>query len=218
MMSLWLCYWFFLIVVSTCLLYIDCGKQTPQKPPKPPAAGWCRTSHKPKKPAQSGYDGYCKACYQDKFPNKYKAKLMQRKKQCAWCMKQQVNTRNGFCKPCISARSCETCSAVNTDKDAVSCVECCNVRERLGATQTRLALWCVSCTSVSDRDARMCRGCLRHLTGTCHHCRTRQQLLSTTHHCADSDCGTSVRFCAQCAGAVVTSARVQCKTLLAREW
>ena len=129
--------WVFLVLVCICLLSIDAGKQTPQKQPQTPAAGWCHTRHRPNKPAQSGYDGYCKACYQDKFPKKYLDKQLQRKKQCAWCAELRDTIGGKFCKPCFSARSCEECSAVNTDNEAVSCVQCCTVREKLGATQSR---------------------------------------------------------------------------------
>ena len=110
-----------------------------------PLYGWCRTKHDPKRPAQSGHDGYCKACYKARFPNKYAAKQANIKKSCGFCRELRHNLRAGVCKPCRAARACGGCGDVNLNAAAASCMNCYASRQQRGASQTRLAMWCASC-------------------------------------------------------------------------
>ena len=114
---------------------------------------WCRTRHSPRVPAQSGHGGYCKACFAKRFPREHAKKQKGRLKLCSHCGNQRQVTSVGFCKPCTKARSCNVCFAVNADSSAVTCSMCCQRRERLGATQTALALWCESCTTSEERSS-----------------------------------------------------------------
>ncbi len=176
-----------------------------------PQAGWCRTKHRPKKPAQSGHDGYCKACFRELFPGKHKAKQKNRKETCIFCDSVGELTQTGLCRPCVRARACDVCGAYNLDRDAHVCLDCCDHREKLGAVQPRLAMWCVDCTSASERSAQLCRPCFGRARGRCHHCTKVQELEHKVFHCAESACGCRMRFCAQCARVLGRPQKVLCK-------
>ena len=128
-----------------------------------PIFGWCAGSHRPRKPAQSGYtdargNRYCKPCYREKFPRLYAQKIQRRKEACGFCGKDRELSQ-GFCKPCIAARACDTCGEVNTVRSAMLCTNCGTQRQALGAVGARLALWCLICTSADDRESGHCRKC-----------------------------------------------------------
>ncbi len=62
---------FFFVGNFIFLLSAEAGKDVRKNKKQLPAAGWCLTRHRPLKIAQSGYGGYCKVCYQEKFPKKH---------------------------------------------------------------------------------------------------------------------------------------------------
>ncbi len=196
-----------------CLVWSAFPAVTGVKSPPPPLHGWCRTKHRPKKAAQSGFDGYCKACFRQYFPKKHATKLAQRAKtKCGFCKKLVDGCQNDVCSPCFLARSCDGCSAVNLNASAPCCTHCPELREKLGAAQPRLVLWCASCSSASELSAAMCRPCLRRLSGRCHHCEKSVQCLPQTFHCHTNGCARVMRFCMQCASAFGKTDKVLCKS------
>ena len=82
-----------------------------------PLYGWCKTMHKPLKAAQSGYEGYCKSCYQQKFPEKHRSKQDSRMLICGYCGEKRELV-HGSCKPCSRARACASCGARAQDAAA----------------------------------------------------------------------------------------------------
>ena len=152
-----------------CICYLDSAFGAKQK--QEPRTGWCLTKHKPPKAAQSGYEGYCKTCYKEKFPEKHAAKLQRRNKPCPCCGQCLDLRANGYCKSCITSRSCARCGDVSHDQSAVACSSCSVLREQLGATQQRLALWCGSCYSMEECMSGVCGSCYETMfKDSCEHC------------------------------------------------
>ncbi len=120
-----------------CLLEAAATKSMPTPTPW---FGWCKTKHIPKTAAQSGYttgsDTYCKSRFKNKKKqNEYADKLAKRKKTLAFCLGVQELYRDGPCKHCFPARSCDTCGLVNQPSQAVPCNNCLALRTRLGAAR-----------------------------------------------------------------------------------
>ena len=138
-----------LLALALCSLThtVDAAKRKREEPIPPPKHGWCQGDHKPKKPkaAQSGHGGFCKSCFAKRYPEEHAAKLQKRreaKKPCKVCGEPKELQSSGLCRPCSSARSCETCGAINAALSVTCCLQCAKTREKLGAKQRRLALWC----------------------------------------------------------------------------
>ena len=160
--------WIFSFLCYAFCLLVLCGSADGVA--TTPAAGWCRAKHTPAKAAQSGFDGYCKSCYKEKHPKKYAAKVSGRKVKCKFCSKLRESGGGNLCKPCMRARSCESCAASNLAKSSAICSRCHAFRASLGAAQSRLAMWCVTCTSAVERATALCRSCYTSLSGACYHC------------------------------------------------
>ena len=135
MTQFWLRLYIFVVFAYVCAW---CALGVKEISSKPPSAGWCRSKHRPKKAAQSGFDGYCKACYREKHPRKYAAKSAGRKKMCVSCSEVCEIGRANLCRPCLRARSCDSCDAVSLRKSAAACGNCHTLHESLGATRSRL--------------------------------------------------------------------------------
>ena len=66
---------------------------------------FCITNHRPPVPAQGGYKNYCKACFKNKFPRLYLAKLREREKVCSMCKQLEKELRkHDLCKGCLKAK------------------------------------------------------------------------------------------------------------------
>jgi len=180
---------------------------------KPPSAGWCRTSHRPPKAAQSGYDGYCKPCFRLLFPKKHAVKLKGRLKPCQFCHEIKDIQKNGFCKTCTRARSCDSCGTVNEDTAATVCVSCGPTRISLarGVGQERLALWCASCCSESERASAKCRACFAKVF-ICHHCERKEFECAGSYHCSVEECLAAFQLCLACSPLTLGRSRLQCKS------
>ena len=183
-----------LLLVSVWWSLSEAGKG--QGTPPAPTAGWCKTKHRPKKPAQSGHRGFCKACFREKFPKEHEEKQRQRKNTCSYCHDYKDIQSNGFCKPCISARSCDRCDGVNVKRKAPTCSFCVTTRDGLGAGQHRLALWCASCYSEVERKLGRCCACFEKFQefqekrkgSVCDHCGNNAEDAVFEGVCAISGC------------------------------
>ncbi len=90
------CLILFAAFVCTCSFCTNSDKQESRKTSKTPAAGWRLNKHRPKKAAQSGYDGYCKVCFQERFPKRCDKKQLRRKKHCVFLQKGGRNVSMGL--------------------------------------------------------------------------------------------------------------------------
>ena len=120
-------------------------------------------------------------------------------KTCARCLEKK-ELSGEFCRPCRRARSCSECGAVNVKKTATVCSNCKDLRANLGAVQSRLALWCLVCTSASDRSLGLCKQCLddrreqeRSIQeGQCDHCKRVGMGLPHELRCSESSCRIAI--------------------------
>ena len=193
---------FFLLETSP----IDAVKNTPK-------AGWCENHHRPRKAAQSGYDGYCKACYKKKHPKKYEAKVEKRKALCFYCGHARDLSAKGLCKPCSKARSCSQCFEVSLDTRAAFCLCCSKRRESLGAVQNVLASWCLSCSTVQQRESGLCHNCwAKRLEFSCHHCGRADESMDAPMRCAEASCPTRFHLCRVCLPMTLGISELLCKT------
>ena len=56
------------------------------------------------KPAQSGHDGYCKKCFRQLFPERFREKQNKQKQECEMC--HEVNFLvKGLCHACTGERA-----------------------------------------------------------------------------------------------------------------
>jgi hypothetical protein len=140
---------------SGCLHY--CKTCYKKKCPIEHAAMMCRKCKK--MPAQSGCLKNCKTCFKKKYPKEHAAMSAKRRKQCVICSKKGELVKKQFCQPCYNARKCKKCDAVNQDKNAAHCMNCFKTREALGATQSRLAMWCPACTEPVHLSSGLCEAC-----------------------------------------------------------
>ncbi len=148
--------WVSFFGLSGLFLCAYAGKKTSV----PPAAGWCRTKHRPPKAAQSAacFKGYCKACFKEKFPKEHAKKQQERiSETCGSCRQKKETDAAGYCRPCRNARCCDLCGEMNVNRKSPQCARCEIKRSALGACQPRLALWCLSCTTETDRGTKVCR-------------------------------------------------------------
>ena len=127
--------------------------------------------------------------------------------------------KKNFCRPCFNARSCGKCGAVNQAGDAAACPECLVERASLGAAQTRLAMWCLPCTSHEQRASELCEVCWQKkvkldeaLGSKCHHCGKPDSVTARVFQCDEHDCQTRMRFCVKCISIGETANKVQCKS------
>ncbi len=166
---------------------------------------------------QSGYQDLCKPCFRKKHPRQYAAKVEGRKKTCAHCLEKK-ELSGEFCRPCRRARSCSECGAVNVKKTAKVCCNCKDLRANLGAVQSRLALWCLVCTSASDRSLGLCKQCLddrreqeRSIQeGQCDHCKRVGMGLPHELRCSESSCRITIHLCGQCVALTRGQEKMQC--------
>ena len=132
---------------------------------------------------------------------------------CSYCNNKRELSAGGFCKPCVRARSCVQCLAVNVDCTAQVCLQCNGRRSQLGAAQDVLALWCASCTSAEERSSKMCRNCYDDSQReACHHCGRPVHSQLKNHRCAESSCSVVFRLCETCSPLLRGQYGVQCKT------
>lgn len=188
--------------------------------------------------AQTGFEGYCKKCYKVMSPKKHSQKLAQRSKHCSICSERKelvwalvrktpsrrlpkktsvTNSMVQICKPCYRAWKCNDCSAVNPQLCAVICGGCSGAREKLGAAQRRLALWCIYCTVLLLRNGkRICAACVSMLSaGSAISASSRASWILKSRqvfHCAEAMCDQKMRFCRRCAAMVASPGPVLCKT------
>ena len=181
-----------LLAICFCCLPSEAAKAVPKSKAK--AAGVCKDKLCATK-AQSGYDGYCKKCFGKKFPQAYAEKVRQRLKNCAACGEAKELQPSGLCKPCTKARSCELCGEVNVASTARTCPSCETVRSRLGATRTRLAMWCLSCFSEQQRASGKCFQCFQC---TCEHCGKDDVEMGKEYKCSEKECGAKFSLCVVC--------------------
>ena len=181
---------FLLLVLCFYLLSSEAAKALPKSKPKP--AGVCKDKLCTTK-AQSGYQGYCKSCFGRKLPEAYAEKLRRRVKHCVFCGDAKELQSSGLCKPCANARSCELCSEVNTASAARTCPSCETTRTHLGATRTRLAMWCAVCFSEQQRASGKCFNCFK-----CHHCGQHAVEMTNEVKCSEKDCGLPFSLCVVC--------------------
>ena len=128
------------------------------KEQEPNATPFCRTTGCNTR-KQKGCEGFCKKCFRRHFPEQHAKKQEQRRGKCVYCGETKELQSGGVCKPCRHARSCESCSAVNMALSPKTCGSCETVRDRLGAKRKRLAMWCLSCYSESQRASGKCHKC-----------------------------------------------------------
>ena len=88
-----LCFCF--IGICIFLFCAEADKGTGDSKKHSPVAGWCLTKHRPLRAAQSGHGGYCKSCYQERFPKKYAEKQRLRKKSCKYCQEERETDADG---------------------------------------------------------------------------------------------------------------------------
>ena len=148
-----------------------------------------------RKAPQSGYEGYCKSCFRLKFPSRHASKQERRRKECPCCGETKELHSSGVCRPCMRARSCESCSKVNVAVEASFCPTCELQREKLGATRQRLAMWCTECFSTAQLASGKCLQCFSY---KCHHCNKHDVDLNTTFRCSESGCASAFNMCATC--------------------
>ena len=182
-----------------------------KKVPDPPLAGWCRTQHRPLKPAQSSYKGFCKKCFQKKFPDEYREKLQDRKKKCKICGLFQDLRKSGVCKVCTRVRKCEVCGTLNEERDAKVCDNCPLLSGPLKVAHARLALWCRQCTTATERSEELCHICSKRSIGECHHCGENAHLCEKQYACDDVTCKKKFRLCEACTAAFQGVDCLQCK-------
>ena len=164
-----------------------------------------------RKAPQSGYEGYCKSCFRLKFPSRHASKQERRRKECPCCGETKELHSSGVCRPCMRARSCESCSKVNVAVEASFCPTCELQREKLGATRQRLAMWCTDCFSTQQLASGKCRACFSHIV-KCHHCNKQDVDLSKPFSCSESDCASVFYMCATCLPYFQGREKVQCKS------
>ena len=164
-----------------------------------------------RKAPQSGYEGYCKSCFRLKFPSRHASKQERRRKECPCCGETKELHSSGVCRPCMRARSCESCSKVNVVVEASFCPTCELQREKLGATRQRLAMWCTDCFSTQQLASGKCRACFSHIV-KCHHCNKQDVDLSKPFRCSESDCASVFYMCATCLPYFQGRENVQCKS------
>ena len=161
------------------------------------------------KAPQSGYEGYCKSCFRLKYPARHASKQERRRKQCPCCGETKELHSSGVCRPCMRARSCESCSKVNVAVEASFCPTCQLQREKLGATRQRLAMWCTECFSTAQLASGKCLQCFSY---KCHHCNKHDVDLNTTFRCSESGCASAFNMCATCLPYFQGREKVQCKS------
>ena len=177
----------------------------------------CRGNHRPKKDApfaQTGYDGYCKACYKQRFPDKYAAKQRSRKRACRFCFEDKEIVRDGMCKTCLRERACqeEGCSWVNVDLSPVRCTACAGLGKNSVALAARCAMRCPTHTSEEDRGLELCRGCADS-RAPCDVCRLEYPRgLLVGYACVSSNCGERIQACSACSGNLSRRGSLECAT------
>ena len=171
-----------LLLLTTCL---------GGKPPDVPRYGWCKGNHEPNdpKPAQSGHDGYCKPCFRQLFPERYRAKQNARKRECEMCQEVKELVK-GICKPCRRERKChiDECDWINKEVGAARRWAC--TRTKFAPKNARLAMACPSHTSEHQRNSGLCSECFDRRQ-ECHHCGVmdgvslqQAQILGNLLHCS----------------------------------
>ena len=178
-----------------------------------PRYGWCKGKHEPNnpRPAQSGHDGYCKTCFRQLFPERFRAKQDARKQECEMCQEVKELVK-GICKTCRRERKChiDKCDWINKEVDAVRCWAC--TRTKIGAKNARLVMACPYHTSAEQRNSGMCSECFERQQ-ECHHCGAMDGVsLQQLHKCSRKDCGVVLRFCSLCIGMTTAMQKLLCKS------
>ena len=157
MLSVASCHHFMLPAVATN--YVFTFLITAHGAPKESLYGWCKKNKCPNK-AQSGDGDYCKTCFRVKFPKEHKEKMQSRKKECEICHASS-ELRQGFCKPCWTARGCSHsgCKWINKDMCAPQCSQC-NLNPSLTtAKHVRLAMCCPFHSTDEQKKPSLCSIC-----------------------------------------------------------
>ena len=154
--------------------------------PKEPTYGWCCKCFDNAQSAHVDSKGnrYCKSCFKEFCPRLHAKLLNQRRhshSECGYCGEIK-ELQQGFCRPCRRARECQTCRAVNEGFEATVCVSCCKRRKALGASAQKLAAWCLTCTTLEERQSEFCLDCYKDVQSRpCHHCAAETKLDAVRH-------------------------------------
>ena len=157
--------------------------------------------------AYAGYEGYCKACFRQRFPKAYGKKLKAIKKACRICGNSGFVRKYGICYTCTRARRCGKSDVVNMNPAAPACRLC-----RAMGQPERVAVSC-SCFTEEERSASLCSTCLTQ----CNHCRSEDNMIKETFTCCEGSCGRSFRICVWCwphlctSESAVSVEKLQCK-------
>ena len=157
----------------------------------------------------AAYQGYCKGCFAIVFPQEYEQIKGLRKKSCIVCGAHRELERS-LCRPCLHSRTCSDCHGLNLALDASRCGNCEGFRKSLGAVQSRLALWCLSCSTADERKHGLCRPCLTVSSTTCDHCASNATGTTSKHKCSASDCSVSFSLCRKCCMVFSSSDQLLC--------
>ena len=177
----------------------------------------CTGYHKPRRgeaypQEQTGYDGYCKSCYKEKFPRKYRDKQEQRKKKCRFCGKQRELVRGIMCKPCHRSRACShpDCSWFNDADEPLLCVACESREKNPHAAGKRCAIACPAHTTAAERDLHLCSACFDSQT-PCSHCSEPAPAGSMMRaQCHEEHCNAIVLLCSACSGTSAGRSKFPC--------
>ena len=165
-----------------------------------PAAGWCKSKHQPRKPAQSGYDGYCKACFRERFPQRFAEKQQNRKQSCRVCG-SHAELSGGTCRPCLRRRTCGKCERFDETAELPLCRHCKTLR-----------LLCSECMSPEEQAQGLCTRCDKTHGGMrCAFCGKESSLSWREARCAVLHCATrNFRVCDACDMPVGRQAQMTC--------
>lgn len=165
-----------------------------------PAAGWCKSKHQPRKPAQSGYDGYCKACFRERFPQRFAEKQQSRKQSCRVCG-SHAELSGGTCRPCLRRRTCGKCQRFDETVELPLCRHCRTLR-----------LLCSECMSPEEQAQGLCTRCKKTPGDMCcAFCGKESSLSSREARCAVLHCATQqFRVCAACDMPIGKQAHMPC--------
>ena len=135
--------------------------------------------------------------FRKKFPQKYQEKQNPRLRICPVCDSQRELVGR-ICKPCRRVRSCPGCQTMNMERDARKCKMRSSLRATLGASAPKLALWCHTCTTETDRSVGVCQGCLPKSV-ECVYCKRSPPMCTPSwRDCQITSCSTLVRICNLC--------------------
>ena len=106
---------------------------------------------------------------------------------------------------------CTECHELNLNVEAARCKNCAGLRKSLGAVQSRLALWCTTCSTADERMHELCRECFNASRSSCGHCSLNATGSTFEYTCTASNCSVSFRLCLQCRAVFSSSDHMLCQ-------